>query len=194
MTEAVGPTGGIRVERVGAPSWRTYRDVRIAALIDSPRAFWSTYTEVAGRTEDEWRRFPEQVTAWLALDGDRPVGTVGLWRADDQPADETTLIGMWVATVARGTDVAERLVRTALLAAADAGIRRVTLDVAHENTRAWAFYTRLGFRPTGVVEAMPWDASVTEESMVLDLAAHLREFTDPACPGGEGPWESGRHE
>jgi ribosomal protein S18 acetylase RimI-like enzyme len=47
----------------------------------------------------------------------------------------------------------------------------VVLDVAHENGRAWAFYLRMGFRPTGRVERMPWDPSVTEEMMVLDLPA-----------------------
>ena len=38
---------GLVVERVHAASWRTYRDVRLAALIDSPRAFWATYAEAA---------------------------------------------------------------------------------------------------------------------------------------------------
>ena len=49
------------------------------------------------------------------------------------------------------------------------GFRRVVLDVAHENTRARAFYARLGFTPTGRVGAMPWDESVTEETLALDL-------------------------
>ena len=50
------------------------------------------------------------------------------------------------------------------------GFRRVVLDVAHENTRAAAFYERLGFTRTGRVGAMPWDESVTEETLALDLA------------------------
>ena len=49
------------------------------------------------------------------------------------------------------------------------GFRRVVLDVAHENTRARAFYARLGFPPTGEVGAMPWDQTVTEETLALDL-------------------------
>lgn len=165
-----GGADGIRVEALTAALMRTYRDVRIAALIDSPRAFWSTYAQATSRTDDEWATWlAEGPQTWLAFDGDRPVGTVGLWRASDQPSDEITLVGMWVATVVRGSDTAERLVRTALGAAADAGVRRVVLDVAHENARAWAFYSRIGFRATGEVGSMPWDPSVTEESMVLDL-------------------------
>jgi hypothetical protein len=33
-----------------------------------------------------------------------------------------------------------------------------------------AFYGRMGFRPTGAVGSMPWDPSVTEETLALDLA------------------------
>ena len=137
---------------------RENRDVRIAALIDSPRAFWSTYEQARARTDDDWAAFLETgPRTWLAFDGARPVGTVGLWRGEGQPEDESTLVGMWVASVVRGTDVAERLVRTALHAASDAGVRRVVLDVAHENVRAWAFYSRIGFRRAGEDNATTGD-------------------------------------
>ncbi len=164
------PRAGLVVDLVTAASWRTYRDVRLAALIDSPRAFWAQYAEAAERTDDEWRERCATIgPTWLALDDGRPVGTVGLWHADEQPAHEVYLVGMWVATVARGTDVATQLVGTALTHAAASGWRRVLLDVAHENARARAFYSRMGFRPTGAVDTMPWDPSVTEETLALDL-------------------------
>ncbi len=169
MSETTGGDGRV-VERVTAASWRTYRDVRLASLIDSPRAFWMTYAESAGTTDDQWRkRCATGGPTWLALDAGRPVGTVGLWHAPDQPADEVVLVGMWVATVARGTDVATRLVGAALTSAAASGFRRVVLDVAHENARARAFYGRMGFRATGAVGRMPWDPSVTEQTLALDL-------------------------
>ena len=165
-------TASVRVERVTPAVWRTYRDLRLAALIDSPRAFWETYARAAARTDAQWRERcgPHAPATWLALDGDRPVGTVGLWHDPDQPADAVVLVGMWVATVARGTDVARRLVEAALAEAVTSGFGRVVLDVAHENTRAGAFYARLGFTPTGRVGAMPWDESVTEQTLALDLA------------------------
>lgn len=168
MAEA-GAAREVEVVRVTAENWRTYRDVRLAALIDSPRAFWTTYAEAAGRTDEEWQRFPGQVLAWLALDGDRPAGTVGLWHADDQPAEEVHLIGMWVPTDSRGTGVAERLVQVALTQARADGRRRVLLDVADEQVRAVAFYERLGFRPTGGTGVMPWDEAVTERELALEL-------------------------
>ena len=160
---------GVEVVRVTGDLWSTYRDVRLAALIDSPRAFWTTYAEAAGRSEDEWRHFPGRITAWLALDGERPAGTVGLWHGEEQPEDEVFLIGMWVPSFARGSGVAERLVATALEHARASGYRSVHLDVADENARAAAFYERLGFRATGATGTMPWDTSVTERELALDL-------------------------
>ncbi|MFL6175770.1 MAG: GNAT family N-acetyltransferase [Ornithinibacter sp.] len=169
MTD-VGPGDRLVVELVTAASWRTWRDVRLASLIDSPRAFWVQYAEAAERTDHEWReRAATTGSTWLAFDDGRPVGTVGLWHAPEQPAAEVYLVGMWVASVARGSDVATRLVGAALTSAAASGFRRVVLDVAHENARARAFYARMGFRPTGAVDRMPWDPSVTEETLALDL-------------------------
>lgn len=163
---------GVEVVRVTDERWDTYRDVRLAALIDSPRAFWTTYAEAARRGEEEWRRFPGIITSWLALDGDRPAGTVGLWHGEAQAADEVFLIGMWVPSFARGTGVADLLVATALDHARSAGYRRVVLEVADENARAAAFYERLGFRATGATGAMPWDPEVTERELALDLTTH----------------------
>ena len=167
-TPALHP--GIRVERVTDATWRDYRAVRLAALVDSPRAFWTRYAQAATRTDDEWRAMASTGPAtWLAWDGDRPVGTVGLWRADDLPDDSVYLVGMWVSASVRGSGAATLLVDTALAHARDTGIRRVVLDVARENLRARRFYLRRGFGPTGETGVMPWDPTCVEERMVLSL-------------------------
>ncbi len=162
----------VRVIRVTADHWRTYRDVRLASLIDSPRAFSATYAEAAELTEEQWRaRLHAGLPTWIATEGVKPVGTVSLWRTPDQPADEGVLIGMWVASASRGTGVADALVAAALEHARGLGRRRILLDVARENHRAAGFYRRLGFRPTGASGAMPWDSSVIEETLALDLSS-----------------------
>ncbi|MGB7820129.1 MAG: GNAT family N-acetyltransferase [Ornithinibacter sp.] len=162
--------GGACVVQVGPEDWRLYRDVRIASLIDSPRAFWATYAEASTRAEGEWRERLSTSPTWVALEGERPVGTVGLWQAPAQEPHEGLLVGMWVASVARGRGVADALVSAGLEHARALGWRRLSLDVAHENSRAWTFYLRFGFRPTGERGAMPWDPSVTEETLALDLS------------------------
>jgi ribosomal protein S18 acetylase RimI-like enzyme len=161
----------VRVVRATPAQWRAYRDVRLAALIDSPTAFWATYAEEAQRPDEEWRAFVGRALVWLALDGDRPVGLVGLYHTDDQPAQEVHLVQMWVASSARGSGAADALVAAALAHARRHGWTRVRLEALKENRRAWGFYLRLGFRPTGETAVMPWDPSAVEEAMVLDLTS-----------------------
>lgn len=161
---------GITVERVTPDTWHHYRAVRQAALIDSPRAFWTTYADSARRSDDDWRAFAATgPSTWLAWDLDRPVGTVAIAAADDQPEGTVYLVGMWVSGSVRGSGTAALLVDTALAHARDAGARRVVLDVARENLRARRFYLRRGFVPTGETGVMPWDPTCVEERMALDL-------------------------
>lgn len=167
---------GLRVERLAPPDWRTYRDVRLAALIDSPRAFWTTYAQATALAEEDWRDRLGWPT-WIAYapvspDPDRPAAPVGLaalWRVPDAPDDRVHLVQMWVAGWARGRGVADALIEAAVEAARDDGWGAVALEVAEENVRAERCYRRLGFRRTGSAAVMPWDAEVVEVEMVRDL-------------------------
>ena len=85
---------GIDVVEVSGASWRTYRDLRLAALIDSPRAFASTYAREAAFDDDAWRARLSRTPGWLAFDGSRPVGTVTLWHdPDGEPPTRSTSWG-----------------------------------------------------------------------------------------------------
>jgi ribosomal protein S18 acetylase RimI-like enzyme len=160
---------GLQVVPVDDTNWKVYREVRLDALRGAPRAFWTTHAEAAGRSDDEWRQLvtqpPERSRTWLALRDGRPAGMVGSFRPPDHPEGECILVGMWVDPAARGLGVGELLVRTVLEAAAEQGLHRVVLEVAHENGPAVALYQRLGFVPTGRTGAMPHDSSITEFEM-----------------------------
>ena len=45
----------IEVRRVGADGWQVMRDVRLAALLDAPEAFGSSYQREAGFGREDWR-------------------------------------------------------------------------------------------------------------------------------------------
>ena len=151
-----------------------YRDVRLAALIDSPRAFASTYAREADFDEDAWLTRLRRTPAWLAFDGERPAGTATLWHDPDGAPDEVCLVGMWVASDDRGSGLADRLMTTALDAALRLGYARVVLDVADANPRARRLYERHGFAATGARGVLPWDATATETTLALDLSATRR--------------------
>ena len=158
---------------MGPRDWRTYRDVRLAALIDSPRAFWTTYAQASTLAEEDWRDRLGWPT-WIAYaptspDPERPpapVGLVALWRVPDAADDRIHIVQMWVAGWARGRGVADALVATAVETARVDGWGAVALEVAEENVRAERCYHRLGFRRTGERAVMPWDPGVVEVEMV----------------------------
>lgn len=175
------PLPGLAVRRVGPDDWRAYRDLRLAALIDSPRAFWTTYAQAAALEEQDWRDRLEWPT-WIASAAGSPdptsppvpVGLVALWRSPEGDEGEIVLVQMWVAGWARGRGVVDVLVDTCAEAARTDGWTRLVLEVAEENERAATAYRRLGFLPTGRRSVMPWDERVTEIEMARDL-------------GGSGP-------
>lgn len=169
MTEAARARPVVQVVRVDASNWRVYRQLRLAALRGAPRAFWTTYDEAAARADEEWERMVGQLPTWLAVLGDRAVGSVSLFHSPEQPEDDCFLVGMWVDPAARGNGVGEVLARTVVDAAGEQGRSRVVLEVAHENAAAIALYERVGFVATGRTGAMPHDPSITEFEMELVL-------------------------
>ena len=46
---------GIPVRRIQPGEWRLFRDLRLAALQESPQAFSSVYASALERSEESWR-------------------------------------------------------------------------------------------------------------------------------------------
>ncbi len=165
--------GSASVIPVTEDNWRTYRDVRLAALLDTPRAFANTYAVSAAYSDESWLARLTSMSVFLAMVDDRPVGTVSIWHGLDQPDDEIYLIGMWVSASVRGRGVGDLLVSTALDAAGQDGYARVHLEVAQENLPAQRLYERHGFTPTGT----SWDNPLYGGIKEIGYAVRV----DPGC-------------
>lgn len=139
-----------RLESVSADNVAHYRTVRLAMLLDSPEAFGGSYAVTAAHPPSWWLSRISASPIWLAWDGDRPAGSVGMWTDSETVGAPPALIGMWVAPPARGRGLGEILVATVVEAADAAGYPAVTLEVAEGNGPARALYERLGFTRTGV--------------------------------------------
>lgn len=163
MTDA--PVQAVEVFRVEPSMWRVHRGVRLAMLLDTPRAYGSTFAREAAFTDEQWRARLAGAASWLAFRGDLPVGSVTLVRFEEQAPDEACLVAMWVAPHARGTGVGDALVGALLDHARSGGLRRVTLEVADENLAAISFYQRMGFVRTGGTGTLPHSPDVTEFEM-----------------------------
>lgn len=169
MAERPTRAPSYRIEPVTEATLQHYRAVRLAMLLDAPRAFGGTYAATIVRDDAAWRARVEAAPAWLAWDGDRPVGSVGMGGHVGLAPDETGLIGMWVAAPARGTGLGEALVGVVIEAARAEGARRLVLDVAEENAAARALYERVGFTPTGRTWDNPEHGGVLEREYALVL-------------------------
>lgn len=153
----------VLIRHLGPDEWQTYRSVRLAALLDTPAAFASTYDDAAAITAQRWRERCTD-TSWFAFVDGEPVGMVRLDRQPD--SGEPELISMWVAPTARGTSAAADLVAAAVRRVRESGHPRLCLRVVDGNGRARAFYVKAGFVENGVRERLPdgrWESEMTVE-------------------------------
>lgn len=173
---AASPLPRLVVERLDPTQWRTYRDLRLAALLDSPRAFWTSYAEAAALTEQGWRDRLGWPTwcAYAAPSPDparplAPVGLVALWHPPQAPDGDIQLVQMWVASWGRGAGVADALIDAAVQTARDDGWARIVLEVAQDNPGAQRCYRRAGFAATGRSAGRPWDDRAVDVEMARSV-------------------------
>ena len=148
-----------------APDWQLKRDLRLAALQDSPASFGSTFAREKEYTENDWRSWPRNGAYFAAFDEDQTaLGIAGSWINPDAP-DTTNLISMWVRPEARRCGVAGLLVAAVIAWARRQRSARVELKVATGNDAALQAYLRNGFRLT---DRKPDDIC----GALLELALH----------------------
>jgi GNAT superfamily N-acetyltransferase len=125
--------------------WLSYREVRLAALEESPDVFGDTSDEEAAAGPTYWR---SQLTAArrvvAELDGS-PCGVVSVGVFHQEPGS-IELFGLWVDPTACSIGVAGRLVDTAASLAAVEGATRMYYWAGTENGPAIGFATGFGFR------------------------------------------------
>lgn len=163
----------VAVRVLAEDEWTTYREMRLAALRQSPEAFAASVADEESYDESLWRERMRRSARLLATRDGEPVGIVSVGQARDDDGDQdgvAELFGMWVDPAARGTGVAWQLVDSAAAHAREQGRSHLKLWVSVENGRAVAFYSSYGFRPADERRPMTTNASVLEAAMVLPLA------------------------
>jgi len=164
------------VRRVRRDEWMTLREVRLAALADSPGAFGSTHAAEADRDDDFWidragrSSTGTEIATFLAR-VDRPV--VGLVTAFRVEKTKTSfeIVSMWTAPHGRRSGAGRRLVGAVTEWAISGGASEIGLWVIRGNAGAQRFYESLGFTETGDFQPLPSDPCKDEVRMRLDLAA-----------------------
>jgi GNAT superfamily N-acetyltransferase len=162
----------VTIRRFDAHEWRTYRDLRLRSLIDSPDAFGSTWAE-------EQQRTPEMWAARLAASADNNHPLVaelnglaaGLcWAKVD--ADDPAIVNLfqvWVAPESRGHGLAARLLDASVNWARARDATIVQLGVTCGDSPAMRLYTRAGFLNHGSPEPLRPGAAILSQPMRLML-------------------------
>ncbi|MFC5493995.1 GNAT family N-acetyltransferase [Nocardioides caricicola] len=136
------------VVRAQPDDWQRLRDVRLAALAESPEMFGSNLAKEEAFDEAEWRGRAARPATFLASRDGVDVGMAGVYEFDDG----WSVNGMWITPAARGTGVVEALIRACESLVEAAGATTIGLGVMEDNPRGRQAYARLGYELTGARE------------------------------------------
>jgi len=148
----------VAVCRIGPGDGGRLREVRLAAIAESPGAYATTLAEAGRRPAIRWDEVAEAGAAgsnqgiWFAEIGGFDAGMVSAYRTAD---DVVTMTSLWAAPGFRGVGVAEALVAEVEGWAKASGGVVLRLWMVERNAHARRFYERLGFGATG--EAIPYE-------------------------------------
>ena len=165
---------GVTVRRLEPTEWPTARNLRVAALKESPGSFGSTVVRERGLPRATWRARLSGNAWFAAFDADTAVGLA--CGVPTETPGEQELTGVWVAPSHRGTGLGGALVTSVRDWAALQGAHRLTLDVGRINESAINLYTRHGFEVVGQTKA-PGGHGLRENDVVMSL--DLRKLAPP---------------
>jgi GNAT superfamily N-acetyltransferase len=171
----------ITVRVLDEEDWETYRDVRLAALKESPNSFTASYADEAAQDEAFWRDRMNRSLRFLAERDDEPAGVVSLG-TENEDEEIGDLFGLYVTPSNRNTGVSWRLVQAAAQRARADGFKQVHYWVGTENARAIAFAANFGFRPSGIrrpTRVQNEDFGDQEIAMALSLQADPGSVPNP---------------
>lgn len=146
--------------------WLILKEIRLAALLDTPTAFGVSYQTAITNSDEQWKQRASSETHpkfWLALKNDNAIGMVGAG-VDDQ-THRYNLIAMWVEPESRELGVAENLVNAVKSDAINRGFKNVFLDVSPDNLKASRFYRKHGFVFIGEVMALASHPDIEVQTM-----------------------------
>ena len=166
----------ITVRALGEEDWQVYRDVRLAALHESPTAFVASRAEEEAFGEPRWRDRLRRSRRLVAERDGSVLGVVSVGEAEEPNARAAELFGLWVAPEARGTGVAWKLVEAGADQALRDGRSHLTYWVGTDNGRAVAFASSFGFRPGNNRRPM---RVASEEDGAEEMAMVLPLGVDP---------------
>ena len=147
--------------------WAKLRDMRLAALHESPTAFLSSYSEESAYEEREWRAEFVRGEWILEIRNDEAIALVGVTQEQSTPPDEYYLEYMWVSPCFRRHGVATALIKNVLRWLINRGFATIWVWVLDGNEPAKRLYEKCGFTSTRLIQNPHRSPSRSEELMSL---------------------------
>jgi GNAT superfamily N-acetyltransferase len=163
-----------KVRTFAPQEWRTYKELRLRALVDSPDAFGKTLAEEQDRSDDEWsgRLTSSADSGWdfplvAEVDGEQ----IGLaWgHINKSNPDVASLYQMWVASSHRYLGAGQMLLEAVIAWARAKNARYLDLGVTCGDSPAMRLYTRAGFESVGQPQPFRPGSKLSGQPMRLKL-------------------------
>jgi len=149
--------------------WPVLRDIRLAALRDSPHSFLSSYQIEEAFGEVRWRAEFDRGEWAVSIQDDQAAGIVGCTREPDTSPYECYLEYIWVAPRWRNKGVAHNMLTVVLDRLRESGVRTAYLWVLDGNDAAVRLYKSVGFVSCDQRQPLAARPGRTEELMRFDL-------------------------
>jgi aminoglycoside 6'-N-acetyltransferase len=144
---------------------------RLAGIRATPEVFarWRGRDDLAAEITEAMAELGDGYLA-VELDG-RVVGAIQ-WAAEEDPEYAHASMDIFLDPAVHGRGVGEDAVRTLCVHLVDDhGFHRLVIDPAADNAAAIRCYTKVGFRPVGVMRQYERDAHGWHDGLLMDLLA-----------------------
>jgi ribosomal protein S18 acetylase RimI-like enzyme len=155
------------IKQLVPDEWQVLRDMRLAALRESPHSFLSTYEKEKAFDEPKWRAEFDRGDWNVSVQDSESAGIVGCTREAETPIHECYLEYIWVVPHWRNKGVAHHMLTDVLARLRRSGVRTAYLWVLDGNDAAVQLYKGVGFISSN--HRQPARPGRTEELMQFSL-------------------------
>lgn len=161
---AADAPGGDGLRRLDPGDWRLFRDVRLAMLRDTPRAFGSTEAEWSAKAPSEIADWLDAIRVWAVVEAGRALSCAGWHQTGGEISRHRGyIIAVFTRPEARGRGLMRRVLAAIEGDARALGVTQLELDVATHGVAARAAYAAAGFVETGLMpNAMQHDGQFSD--------------------------------
>ncbi len=156
------------IKLLTSDEWVELRNMRLAALRDSPEAFLSTYQQEIDYDADRWRAEFVRGNWYIGIRASRPVSLLGVTHEPGMPI-ECYLEYLWVPPERRRSGIAHWMLIAILARLRAAAVRTASVWVLDGNEAARHLYERIGFVSSNHRQPLAARPGRSEEKLILTL-------------------------